>query len=650
MDRISRNSLLLSLAFASLYGLGMLLPQPLWGLSHLAYLSPFQALAMLLIALGMPFLWRFFLKPNPKPLPTSVAKIWLPLGLALVSAVLVYAFPLAQDSYGDALSFRANIDFSIDQYKPILLDEVLYFNLFDPKIGSGSFYAFVNMTAWLTGKSGIESLYLLEVILVALFTWIWTRWVLRKIDQPLWQIAMVAAGLCSPVFLIFTGHFETYAFSITAILGYLSMLDKHFCNPSLRSLLGLVVLWLVCLKFHFISHLLLPSLGLAALWLWGKEKNWVQRLLTWKYALRYLLLPGFVGLLLIYLIPFGGWNISRSFTIDTLNEAFFLPVVGPDPPPLDRYNLFSFVHLLDFANMIFLWAPGALFLGLGLLFTRKKTIQWESPVLIAFVASMLVFGTVFFLLNPLLTMPVDWDLLSLPAPVFMGLVLVMLGQVEERQRVQFVALDGLGIVLLGWMFWWLHLSPEAIGDRYINTGKWGFKTYWVGTSTQVLQGLRLQPDRKVQFKRFEQALAELEPYAHPGDDVEYAGLLLAKGEMHFRDQAFDKAREMFELSHTYHAQLLSLPYFLVTSLFMEKQFSEAAKHCPELVRQGYPSQGKAWRMAIHTCIEAGNAEAALEYAVLLARDEPEDSFNNKVVKALRNGKSTSEMRSWFRQN
>ena len=58
---------------------------------------------------------------------------------------------------------------------------------------------------------------------------------------------------------------------------------------------------------------------------------------------------------------FKDYNDPRTLTDFKDIDRLFLPVFSPEPP-LDRYNLFSLNHILDYLNMMLMWSPAALFL------------------------------------------------------------------------------------------------------------------------------------------------------------------------------------------------------------------------------------------------------------------------------------------------
>ena len=136
----------------------------------------------------------------------------------------------------------------------------------------------------------------------------------------------------------------------------------------------------------------------------------------------------FVGAFL-YFFVFQDYKDPRLLQDFRDIDRLFLPLLSP-APPLDRYNLFSINHIFDYFNIMMLWSPPALFLLVIIGLFYRKQINWKTPQIVITGLTFLLFTTFLFMINPLFSMPMDWDLFSLPAPILLIFVLALLKDVQ----------------------------------------------------------------------------------------------------------------------------------------------------------------------------------------------------------------------------
>ena len=149
--------------------------------------------------------------------------------------------------------------------------------------------------------------------------------------------------------------------------------------------------------------------------------------------------------------------------------------------------------------------------------------------------SLLLFASLFFVTNPLLSMQMDWDLFSCPGPVLLVFVVVLAGQLPGRVWVRKVFPPCVGLALLCMPVFIVHASVPMLSARLESVGVRMFKTYYEWSARTLTYALSLSASDSKEFvERRDRVLTNLEPYALPNRDYEYARLLSAAGEHELR--------------------------------------------------------------------------------------------------------------------
>ncbi|MEM0997990.1 MAG: hypothetical protein AAGN35_12945 [Bacteroidota bacterium] len=643
------------LAGAVLFGfylLGMAFPEPFWGTNNPGFLPLPVQLAVLLLAAGC-FVGPRFLKPGSLPaLPAGLDPRWWAFGLGILGAVLFYSFPIALDRYGDSVFIRQDIDLTIEDWDGRLISELLQPDWLSSKVGLRSWYQLNNLFSWLLGMNGVEVARLLGAVYGGIFIGLWVRFCHLFLRETGWRRLFITVGLTAPFLQVFAGHYETYSIAYVGILGWVSALGLYFQTGSRRWLFALPFIFLVILQTHITNWLLFPTLAMAYAWhyreklatSWGKIDAALARVLpgfrggwSWSGLLVYYFLPALSIGAYAYFVVFANHDGPRQFSKEEFENTLFLPLYTGEPAPLDRYNLFSAAHFLDYLNLMFLWSSAALLLFVPPLTFLRRKIDWRAPLVLMLSATLVLYLIVFFALNPLLAASVDWDLFVLPGLVALSFLVVVYAQVEREMAVRHAAGPVLGLVVLGMTFFLVNASPASLSDRYAAMGRWNYKTYWIGSSTVLLTPAELATDSVSAQAERVHALEDLAPYATPGNDREYAGLLLEVGLHHRRTGNPAAAIPYLERAHSYSPRLGRNLYFLTVTHFEMKQFRAAYPYVRDLVRIKYPPYERTLKIGMHVALAAQEYQSAADYAVTYLNRWQDDPVVVEVERRLRTG-------------
>jgi tetratricopeptide (TPR) repeat protein len=194
--------------------------------------------------------------------------------------------------------------------------------------------------------------------------------------------------------LLFFGYVEHYSWLIltvfvVALTGVLSI------NAQFNKWLVTLV-FLLAIFFHVIALAAAPAV--LYLLLRGTRASRISSL--WKYAATMILLV------------IGTSAFTYLYTTSYFFKFAFVPIV-PIEITTEGYTLFSFSHLADFANLIFLLFPGFLILA-WLLWQSRKWI-WHFPPFRFLGLMTLSIAFCLFVIDPKLGMPRDWDLYCMVA-------------------------------------------------------------------------------------------------------------------------------------------------------------------------------------------------------------------------------------------
>ncbi len=615
------------------YTAGIVLPEQMWGAHFMSFLPAWQTgFFLCLLAIGV---WVSIAKEevNSSGFENSdyLNHIWFRLRfiIPLLSGVFVNIAPLVVDVYGDSFSIIPHFQVVVTEWTPELARELLSYDLTDPKIGEMTFYAVSHSLGYLFGVSTVVAARYLEVFCVILFSFFYLGLVTRNVKDFRLRIAVAIVGFLAPLTLVFHAHTEMYALPFTVILGFLLLLNRYYDNGlRITDFLLLVLVFLFSLKFHVLCAALFPAL-LFGFFGWLRKRypvslNAVSSInLTYVSIAAGVLLTGFV-----YVFVTDSVNGTRWFSKEDLYSAVFLPINALEGPPLDRYNLFSSAHILDYVNMAFAWSPVSwltLIAGFGSFRKTLKNSMFMQSVLVLFVAYMMIF----FLLNPLLSMSWDWDLFFFPGLFLMVLSLSAITETEEENAKKIIRLM-LIFSLANLPLFLVHLNKDMLSARLETIGVHEFKTYWKGSSSTLEQALELEEDSVSELRRRVKLMEQLEPYVVKGSDSEYAELLRTTGVLVGNQGNLTRSLELHLKANECAPLFARNTYDLITLYFKLNKSTLALPYLNQLIKLEYPNPRKAFMIALHISVEAERYLVARKYCEQALKRWPNDSFLNRV--------------------
>ncbi|MCB0837721.1 MAG: hypothetical protein KDD99_13710, partial [Bacteroidetes bacterium] len=493
MDKkLTYNLFFIGLVFYCIYLLGLEFPSPLWGVHFPAFLSDSGKYAIFILAGVLVILdvfpgfslWRKLSNLNL----AKNQKHFFTIGIVILSGILFTYFPVFKDTYGDAEFIPGNLDYRITKWDSRLLTDFFRMNFIHPKVGIDTVSSLTNLTAYLTGMTAAKALLTLNTFCGMGLVYLWIRLVDYFIQDNIIKWATWLMGLTAPCMQMYFGHYEFYAPVYLAMLSFLACLVFYLQTHKKVYLWWLIPLFFINIKSHITSYLLIIPLAMAFMYEFWPD---FRERLSWKRITLYGLLPMFLLGLVLYFFVLESYDGPRGYTDQTLEKALFLPLFTFEPPPLDRYNLFSSSHLTDYVNLLFIWSPVALLLLVCAILCYRKRITWSNHLLMFTGLVSIIYAGAFFVLNPLLSMMIDWDLFSIPAPILWVFVLLLYASIEKTSSPHISLGAILALSLFSITSFWVNAHQTSLSRRYKFIGKREFKTYWIGSSTTILNSLKL---------------------------------------------------------------------------------------------------------------------------------------------------------------
>lgn len=649
--KADRRLLIPGLALLGMYVAGHCFPEYFWSTHYSAFLGPVGVLLLLLaLALGVSGLHPRF-PALSDPLPDRSAVRWAVYGgVAILVATILLLFPIDPVIYGDAKYIVPQVDLTVKKFSPRLLQEVVHMDVFNPKVGTRTFYGGVSFLTWLTGVNGLKLLPWLQAISAMLWVLIWMKGVELLVNKA-WRPVLWTVGLTVPFLVLFAGHFELYSFVYPFFLLYGVLLGVFFRKGGRWLLVVAAVVFVLCIRLHITGWILFPSLVLATAWHFREQVAWFAGLFRGRVFLFGMFLPALLAAVMAYTVVKPSVNAPRMFSSENPSETLFLPISAPEPAPMDRYNLLSPAHGWDFAVNMLNWSSAAFFLLLALGWVGRKQLNRSDPALLVMGLTLALFLMAFFLMNPLLSMPWDWDLFALTAPVFLACALLLPGAHTGPRPGPLLVSMCLALALLGVSNGLVHASKEATGERLEILGKYIFKTYWLGSSTTFVDAWRAFDDSALVEARRTKVIEELKPWAVAPNDIEYAELLRRSGQYHRKHRKDNPtAVKYFQQAAEYCPGLAENQLNLVVSAFEAGNVALAHRHVAALVDLDYPSTERALQMGIHISIEATDRKTAIDYCGRVLERSSGDTFIRDLKADLEAGEDLAKLRLRFRQN
>jgi hypothetical protein len=639
----------LGLLIWSFYLLGMLFPDNWWGTHYLAFVDPAPGWSILLLSGGLIVSPLFFDAGKILERVPVLRKngYWtLSFALSGIAAVLFWSLPIVDDNYGNAASYHALLGQTVDGLPAGFWGELFSLE-FRPGQGREGVFLLVNALAAGFDLSIHEGYRLLGALCGAgwVLSWmLFARWFFAERSA---RLVFLILALGSPLLFVFFGHLESYAL-VFLILGlWMKQLLLALKHGQARSLWITVPLWLLGWRFHSMFLLLLPVQGLAFLFHFAGNSTIGKRLSNVKGILVLGLLPLLALGLLAYFFVFADHNDPRLLAnVDDIDHLF-LPILSP-APPLDRYNLLSFNHFFDLFNVLLFAVPGIFFLLSGILIPHGKNLKSSPALALSLLASALI-AAMLFMINPLFSLPMDFDLFLIGVPVLLGLTAAVLEQKSIRQTLSILAPGVLAFSLFLLPGLSVNMAKKPHADRLVSVGKHVFKTYYLRSGRHLLYALdkaELEPQEYLAWKT--EIINDLRPYALHQHDLQFGDLLLdqaivlnsVNGDLRSTRDAYVEAANHIYLESEHILALTELHFRLGESV-------QAHDQVAELIKRGYPSLDMAYRMGVHTALEAELYDKAAEYCREYIKMVPEDTMIGDVLARIEANDRVDELRFLF---
>lgn len=642
---------LVGLAFIALYLIASFLPDAWWGLHAVAFLPPvlkWLFFGLALVAVILPLVYKDQLLPSA--LKVKYFKPLIFIGVALVASLVYFKFPMHKSLYGDAVSFQQEMGERTAEYNSKYSKALISPNVLHPKIGNITVLSAVRLISWKFGITHRQAYRWLDAVSGFVFVLIWLVFINWYVESHVLKWVFYIIGLTAPFGIFYFGYEEIYAPGIVFSAAYLMVLVAYFKTRRKLFLWLSPLLLFLCLKVYAIYVLLVPSLLFLILFHVFQDKPKWLRFLEWKKLALLFFIPVILFGLFVYFFIMKDYNDERFLGPEVdIYTRMFLPIISP-PEPYDRYTMFHFNHLFDYFNMAFLWSAGAIFVLVTCVLFFRKHINWNRPELVVIGTSLLLLLMVYFAYNPLMSMPVDFDLYSMAGPALLMLSVVVAAQLNTK---------GLGKMLLGPItalgilsipVFIIHTNAGMLSQRLQSVGVHVFKTYWIRSAGDIIAGVELLNDPDEKLKCYLEAEEKLKPYALEGKDVEFASLLLEIAKL-YRNDKQDLHRALY-----YHQQVLrydqsSGAYYigLMEVAFRLGEYDLALTYSQVLLRFGYPSEQKALKIARDCAIVANQYDLALQYCnSYLSKWQDEDMVF--VRESLLKGEYLEEIKFAIKQN
>jgi hypothetical protein len=599
--------------FIGLVLLGAFFPVDFWGVHHLRFLDLPQKVTIFLIAFAailIPNVLDRYQKPRKIGGATNWLRQLLPYLGAALFAFFIIENPVAYDPYGDAVNFEKNLS-KIARMDPTVMSTLLGFSL-DAWSGQKTMEALVSLISNYNQITIGETFKLIDLVCGVGFAFFWIYFLTQQLNNLFLILSVSIIGLTAPFMLSFFGRFEIYPPALLFLLMWGLVLLKYLKGKKITWLSLLIVLNILCIKAHPMAVLLLPStIFLIA----TRISPQVQSKLNWYNALRYVFIPITVAGSVLYFLVFGDHIDDRSLQQDTMQyDHLFLPLFSPDTP-LDRYNLLSFNHIWDFLNLMFLWSPAAIFIILTGILLGKAKDTFTRPGFILIAAPFILFSVLLFVINPVLSMPMDWDLYSLPAPFLLILSVLFLSSMKSKLVGQLLP-PALAIAVLGSSFIVLHGSKPQIANRLESVAIRVNKTYYEWTMNILERAdsiAGLTPEEI--YNNRERLDIIIRPNAVIGVDREFSELLRHQAKYLYEvKKDFASAKKTMTEAVLYDSINGNSQMTLMEINFLEGDKKQAYFYSTKLLQLKHPSEEKALQMAIHCALEAELYSSALQHS------------------------------------
>lgn len=590
-----------------LYVVGYFWPERFWGVHFFRFLKGEEFLGLVLTSAAIALMPFDLVQRLTAPLNNTAFRTRpvLGLGVSVIYSLIVYAFPIAYDPYGDAVRFTDKLD----QVMPA--NSMVYHYLFgfslDAWSGEKSVLALVTVISHHLNVTLGESFRLLGAVSAGVFSFAWISLLQLKIRENALVIPIYLIGLFGPYTLIFHGHSEIYAPGIAMVMCWVLAVSMALERKTLGFSLLVLLVNLFMLKLHPIGVMMLPS---SVLMLLSHGFKFKHQILQDGRVIPLVLVPAIGAGLVVYFYVLGDHVDNRTLQITAKQyDHLFLPLFSPDPP-LHKYNLFSLNHIVDFGNVLLMSSPVLLVLfAIGL--ANRSWIKEELPTtLVHFILTLILFLLLLFAINPLLSMPMDWDLFMLFVPVLFGCSVVVLDSEFSKTLKRFTPLL-VGLSFLSMSFVVSSQNVNNISDRLNSIAVHVHNTYYEWTMNISDRSFSISTEPLTTQKLKRDALREKLRANALETDREFSEFLRQDAKRSYKlEKDYPTAREFLNQALAFNPADGNNHMTAVELNFELKNMEQALQHGRELVKLEFPDRETSLRIAIHCALEAESYDEA----------------------------------------
>ncbi|MBL4708669.1 MAG: hypothetical protein JKY48_09555 [Flavobacteriales bacterium] len=647
------STFLVGLLFFTFYLLGDFFPDYWWSTHSSHFIGKSLKYAGFLFALFFLIL-SFFPKgiqqisrlvQIPKKLSHPI--IWF---LSLLMGFLFYQFPMLADFYGEAYLLNSQAHQTVISVSQEAHNELFTFGL-NPWAGQKTIFALISYIAYFSGETIYTCILYFDAFFGFCFMLTWLYFIHGCLKNWTWKFILTLAVCTAPFLLNFYGHLEINAIVLWVNLFWTTQLVRYFNKRDSKSLWMLFLLFILCLKIHAISVLFAPVLIYLCIAHYLKASV-SSNFITWRRIFAFVLAPVFAIGAFCYFFVFKDYNDPRNldFTV-TEYDRLFLPILSPEAP-LDRYSLFSFNHIFDYFSELLLWSPIALFLLVVIVISYRKRVNWQQEELILTSTLLILFASFFFVVNPLLSMQMDWDLFSFPTPILLVVTVLLIKQLEDSDLWIKAMPICFAIAILNVPFFMVHSSRTALSQKLESLGIRIYQTYYEWSAQTIHNSFGLiENDRTALLDRRNKLLYKISDYSIEGNDREY-GILWRKGGEQFLkiEHNYSSAYVYLEKALSYYPEdKISMFYMIETCLLLDLP-EEAYQYSLALQPKNYPSEKAASITVIQSALFASYYDKALEHSELHLVKWPDDLTMKEINYRLSNKLAVEELKNFFIKN
>lgn len=638
LSKIDKTSLIITVLALLFFILGYIFPEVWWGTHFLSFLELHEFITLISIFLIL-FMSQFLSFNIPLFKNHKVNTLTI-IALGCLYAILILSFPMIVDYYGDAYKYLDDRDVVL-QTIPRGTHEAFWTYDLNPSSGERTVLAIATYITYFFKTSYAKGFNIMNAIFGGLYAITWIVFTNKVLSFSLSKFLVVICGLLAPFMLFYFGHMEIYAPVYFMVLIWLFSAWLFLKKPTVKKAIALFILLIVCFKIHSINLLFLP----VYVYILKSAFSNIEK--PWKWVSYFIFIPTVLAGIILYFFVFKDHTDDRSFNHGTVYEYdhLFLPLYGTEAP-LDQYNILSFNHIFDYLNLILSWSPALLVLFIIILLTARKSINWNNHHIVFVGTSLILFSALTFVINPLLSMPRDWDLMSIPAVIFSFFIVLLLQQCEALLLTRRLLTNLLSVFVLSFSVFIMHQNRNAIGNRMEALAIRTQTTYYDWTS-ELLKFAKDAKNKNPNYVKVnEKIVKKLRENAQIGIDYEFAEVLYIQGNEYQKLKAYNKAIQYYEESLIYYPEHYRSKLKMIEPLFLTKQYDKAYNNAKELLKINYPNSNKAHKIAIHCALEVGAYEDALNLAKNFTLHWDED-FINKVYFRLLKGDDINDIKKMF---